>query len=304
MRTPREYRVKSGRTWGDVEVGDIVGRGWKVVGIRHLGDRMFFHLVYLDDGTAGSVERSRDDLVEEFRSDPDVNSNPKKGVTYLAIMPRHRKPKSVPKSHIGFYQRQAREFYEAPGMTAAEARQAIKDGILQPTWVKGKPVVAYSAETGEGRTETRIFLSDLMKQVSDAGDRSALLRIGEKVYQPQYSFQPRHMYRPGGSPGGSSMTWHLTHLSGFTYDPSPLTAGQLERHLRNGDSWEMAWIQEDYNGLSMAGIVVLAKSGLKLDRINDESIRTRLHDLGGRRFRTTQVVDGGRLKPADIEFAW
>jgi len=223
--------------------------------------------------------------------------NPKKGTTYLAILPRHRRPKAVPASHIGYYQREAREFYEAPGMTAAEARQAIKDGHLKPTWMNGKPVVAYSAETGEGRTETRIFMADLMKQVEESGDRNVVLRIGQNIYQPQYSYRPSF-----GGPPRSSMTWHDTDISGFTYDPTPLSQHQLERHLRRKDSWEMAWIAEDYNGIPMGGFVVLAKSGRPLSLINDEGMKRRLSGLSGRRWRTKQIVEGGILRPADIEW--
>jgi hypothetical protein len=220
--------------------------------------------------------------------------NPKDGTTYLAIMPRHRKPKAVPRSHIGFYQKEAREFYEAPGMTAAEARQAIKDGFLKPTWVKGQPVVAYSSETGEGRTESRIFLADLMKQVEESGDRNVVLRIGRNIYQPQYSYRAH----------GPRTTWHDTDISGFTYDPNPLSMGQLEKHLRNKDDWELVWIREDYNGISMGGIVVLAKSGRGLDGMNSEGIRAKLSSLGGRRWRSNQRIEGGMLRPADVEWSY
>jgi hypothetical protein len=228
-----------------------------------------------------------------------IYDNPKKGTTYLAIMPRARKPKAVPRGQIGFYQREAREFYEAPGMTAAEARQAIKDGHLKPTWVKGQPVVTYSAETGEGRTEARIFLADLMKQVEESGDRSAVLRIGKTVYQPEYSYRPSF-----GGRGGPKMTWHEVGISGFTYDPNPLSMGQLEKHLRKKDDWEMVWLSEDYNGIPMGGIVVLAKSGMGLARMNDGDIRSRLSGLGGRRFRSKQRVEGGMLRPADTEWSY
>lgn len=224
----------------------------------------------------------------------DVQGNPKEGVTYLAIMPRARKPKAVPKGDVGYYQKEAREFYEAPGMTAAEARRAIKDGTLKPTWIKGQPVVAYSVETGEGRTEARIFMADLMKQVEESGDRDAVLRIGKKVYQPQYSYRA----------GGPKMTWHETDISGFTYDPTPLSHGQLERHLRNKDTWEMVWLQEDYNGIPMGGIVVLAESGLPLSRMNDDDIRAQLSGLSGRRWRSRQNVDGGMLRSADLEWSY
>lgn len=223
-----------------------------------------------------------------------MQRNPKKGTTYLAIMPRARKPKAVPKTSVAFYQKNAREFYEAPGMTAAEARQAIKDGHLQPTWIKGEPVVAYSTGTGKPRTEARIFLADMMKQVEESGDRNVVLRVGRTIYQPQYSYRA----------GGSGMTWHETDISGFTYDPTPLSQGQLERHLRNGDDWEMVWLSEDYNGIPMGGIVVLAQGGVPLNRMNEPGIRAQLSGLSGRRWRSRQNVDGGRLLPADLQWSY
>lgn len=228
-----------------------------------------------------------------------IYDNPKKGTTYLAVMPRHRKPKTVPKSHIGYYQREAREFYEAPGMTAAEAREAIKAGHLQPTWIKGEPVVAYTTGTAKPRTEARIFLADLMKQVEESNDRDVVLRIGRNIYQPQYAYRPSF-----GGRVSMAMTWHDTDISGFTYDPTPLSMGQLERHLRRKDDWEMVWLSEDYNGIPMGGIVVLAQSGRGLEGMNSEGIRAQLSGLSGRRWRSRQRVEGGMLRPADIEWVY
>jgi hypothetical protein len=299
--------------WGDVEIGDRIGEMFVVRDIKHLpNDRMS---IMVEDLTERLRDRYTwfevhfDEPIEEQRGphgEPYVPSpgskihtklieeNPKKGVTYLAVMPRARKPKAVSKGDVGYYQRHARLFYEAPGMTAAEARQAIKEGILQPTWEKGRPVVAYDVETGRGRTETRIFLTDLMKQVEESRDRNVVLRIGQDIYQPEYSYWH----------GGPKMTWHKVGLSGFTYDPAPMTQGDLEKHLRRNDTWEMAWFSEDYNGVPMAGFVVAARSGRNLSVINEDWYRQQSMTLSGRRFRTTQIVDGGMLRPADLEFPW
>jgi len=277
---------------------------WRRLRARGLRDSFPMYMYKLGFGPKPKKKTARDRRIEELARRELLKDNPKAGMTYLAIMPRARKPKAVNKGEISYYQKEAREFYEAPGMTAAEAREAIKEGYLKPTWIKGQPVVAYSVATGEPRTEARIFMSDLMKQVEKSGDRDAVLRIGRNIYQPQYSYQPRHVYRPGGKPGGTNMTWHDTDISGFTYDPTPLSHGQLERHLRNKDEWEMVWIGEDYNGIPMGGIVVLAQSGMGLERMNDESVRAKLSGLSGRRWRSRQRVDGGMIREADLEWSY
>lgn len=215
---------------------------------------------------------------------------PTRKVTYLAVLPRHRRPKAVPASAVGWYQQNAHEFYEAPGMTAASAREAIADGTLKPTWIKGKPVVGYSA-AGKPVAEERTSLGEMIRRFDAQNSPNGVLRIGSVIYTPHFSYR-----------SGSRFTWHEVGPSGFTYSQDPLTLGQLQKHLRNHDTFEMAYLQESYNGMSMGGIAVLAKSGRNLSDINNPALVARLSDLQGTRYRAMKVIEGGIMRPVDLEW--
>jgi len=224
-----------------------------------------------------------------FHNDHDPWENPKK-VTYLAIMPRHRKPKAVPKGSVGFYQARAKKFFEAPDMTAAQAREAIKRGELQPTWVDGQPVSSYevSSKGVRPKTKKKVMLGDLMDQGENAP--MAVLRIGRKIYTPHPSYS-RHSTRP--------YAWHEHDISGFTYSQSPMSGADFDRHMKNKDTFELAILREDFKGIPMGAIVAIAQSGMELRYINSDSIKRQAAGLSGRKFSATDIIEGGQLTAAD-----
>jgi hypothetical protein len=218
-----------------------------------------------------------------------ISENPKKGTTYLAVMPRARKPKAIPQSAVGFYQNKARLFYEAPGMTAAEAREAIKEGTLQPTWIKGQPVVGYASDTGAPRTERRTSLGQMLQMAEEHGV-DAVLRIGTDVYTPQWSYR-----------GARKIGWHEVSGGGFTYDPDPIGYAKLEQAVRNHETFEVGLLREDYNGIPLGGIAAMVKAGYTLEAINDPMMKRHSAMLSGRRYKAIKVIEGGMIRQADLE---
>ena len=274
--------------------GDILSRDLENYLVGHRGSptrlktALFEVLFTLDDDTVETVLEQALQHHKDFarKLHYGIRHNPAPPVrktTYLAILPRHRRPKAVPPSAVGYYQMHAREFYEAPGMSAEEARQAIKDGSLRPTWVNGRPVVSTDIETGRQRTEKRTLLGEVPL------NRDLVLRLGTQIFTPQYT--------------GSELQWHEHQLSGFTYSDTPMTGRDVERHLRAASSWEIAELRESYSdGFPMGAIASIAASGLKLDDLENDDYtrrRARAAGLSGRPFKVHVIASGDRFTQAD-----
>jgi len=268
--------------------GDILTHDLENYLVGHRGSptrlktALFEVLFTLDDDTVETIleqalRHHKDFARKVTRLNP---APPVRKTTYLAILPRHRRPKAVPPSAVGYYQMHAREFYEAPGMTAEQARQAIKDGSLRPTWVNGRPVVGTDIETGRQRTEKRTLLGEVPL------NRDLVLRLGTQIFTPQHDNQ-----------------WHEHHLSGFTYSDTPMTGHDVERHLRAASSWEIAELRESYSdGFPMGAIASIAASGLKLDDLENDDYtrrRARAAGLSGRPFKVHVIASGDRFTQAD-----
>jgi len=214
---------------------------------------------------------------------------------YLAVLPKHRRPKAVSASSVGWYQLNSRYFYEAPNMTADQARKAIQLGHLKPTWVDGKKVVAYDLATGKGRTETRLTLGDALREVEVAGP-DAVLQIGSTIYTPHHAFahgQERLRWK---------YAWHKADISGMLYSDAAMSWGDLEKHMANGDRWSVALLREDdSHGIPMGGIVAASQAHLSLKEIfHHPNIQRLVQGIGGRRWGLRALIEGDRLERVDL----
>ena len=213
--------------------------------------------------------------------------------TYLAVMPKHRRPKAVPKGQVGYFQLRARKFYEAPGMTAQQARDAIKRGDLRPTWENGKRCTV--TLDGKPAASTAPLLGELLDKAELHGTL-CVLRIGTECYQPKYRTYARHQ-----SADQRKFSWHALSLSGFTYDPQEITHETMMGHVKAGDAFELALLKEDHNGIPMGAIVSVCRARLGLEAASNAFVQLNSKILHGRRFAIKQLLNGGRLGPADLE---
>jgi hypothetical protein len=206
---------------------------------------------------------------------------------YLAVAPRCRKPKCVPPVSADYHRRNARLFYVAKDMTAAQARAAIAEGSLLPAYKDGKPVPV------EGMPAPGTPFMELHDLGRSSEYQHPLLRIGTHVFSRHYNYSLA---------GGSTYAWHEVNLDGITYNASPLTRGDLERIVRRArqpltcelvDTREPAMTHK----VSTAGILVLVRSGRSFSDIIDNHAELVPHvsDLMGRRFDLLKVVKGEQL---------
>lgn len=192
-------------------------------------------------------------------------------------------------------------------MTAEQARRAIADGSLKPTWIDGQPVVGTDVETGRQRTERRMLLGQALREATDAHGRSLVLRLGTQIFTPQYNYRDMSDGRER-----VPLAWHEHHLSGFTYSDTPMTGRDVEQHLRAGSSWEIATVMEAYNGgFPMGAIAATVASGHTLADLDDNPLvmstptaiyvrdRARAAGLSGRPFKVRVIASGDRFTQAD-----
>ena len=193
--------------------------------------------------------------------------------TYLYVMPGRRTPKACGALQAGWFQQHAKYFYEAPGMTAAEARQAIKEGHLRPTYAEGRPA---SVDLQTGKVKKRAALPEPSddKRVIEAYTLRDLLMAAEKWMKANWTYHwaalgfaeqfyineivrayeqhgdgrilaklvvprgPLAVYQPYQrdyeSHSPYMIKWHRA-ASRITYDPKEMTQGDLIAHANVED---------------------------------------------------------------------
>lgn len=212
-------------------------------------------------------------------------------ITYLAVGKGKRKPKAVPASHIGYYQANSRFFYEAADMTAAEAREAIKEGRLEPTWVNGKRkarVQHLSAGIKVVEPVHGARLGDVLAECKAHG-MDCVLRIGRDIYTPHYSHP-----RPGEYGSRPAITWHKVGPSGWTYDEEPIS------DIQDGASFEAALLADGCGrGAAMGAFWVVAQAGMPLKAVERPDMQSRVVGIMGRKFRIVRIVEGDRIEACD-----
>lgn len=168
-----------------------------------------------------------------------------KTIIYLVVMPGCRKPKAVPPRDVAFFRQHARKFYEARGMSADEARKAIADGGLAPTYENGKPV---GQQLGEHELPSIEALSEKAWEWIRTGFpgylHHARLWIGSRFATPQNCGH--------GEPIGTLPGWHWHWAAGprqgeqcdALYEPGPFKLDDLTRNL--GKVVRLSLLVEDH----------------------------------------------------------
>jgi hypothetical protein len=216
------------------------------------------------------LPRDDDFFIRESRF---MKENPPAKVTYLYVMPGRRTPKACGSQQAGWFQQHAKYFYEAPGMTAAEARQAIKDGHLRPTYVEGRPA-AVDLQTGKVKKRAALPEPSDDKRVIEAYTLRDLLMAAEAWMKASWTYHwaalgfaeqfyineivgayerhgdgrilaklvvprgPLAVYQPYGrnyeSHSSYVIKWHRA-ASRITYDQKEMTQGDLIAHANVED---------------------------------------------------------------------
>jgi len=161
-----------------------------------------------------------------------------KTTTYLAIMPRHRRPRAVPPSAVSFYRQNAARFYEAPDMTAEQARAAIAEGALQPTYVAGQRTGAGpDSRALSSLTALTLKASLWMDSGMPGAYHHARLWIGSRFA----TLQRCNCTNAGPVMRGARWHWHYAAGAAGSggaqcdvlYEMAPLTGGDVERAYGN-----------------------------------------------------------------------
>lgn len=203
---------------------------------------------------------------------------------YLAVLPRCRKPKAIAPRSLGYYQQNAKYVYEAQGMTATQARTAIKEGSLTPTWINGERATTTNTDTTKPK---RISLQEVLCNSKYVGNY--ILRIGSDIYTAQRCF---HGTQPG-------ISWHKVDCSGYLYSQDPLRYKDLQRYYVEHATFDLVELTEyAQNPDSLAPMATYHNVARTYKNFELDSIRkldARYKNLDGRQFAIKHVWKGGRI---------
>jgi len=230
------------------------------------------------------LPRDDDFFARESRS---MKKNPPAKVTYLYVMPGRRTPKACGSQQAGWFQQHAKLFYEAPGMTAEQARVAIKAGHLRPTFVEGRPA---AVDLATGKVKKRAALPEPSddKRVIEASTLRDLMMAAEKwlaqgrayrwaalgFTEPYFIDEITRGYENGGDtyllaklvsptspiavyqPYGTNyetgtpwrLIWHRA-ASRITYNEKAMSWGDLEGHVRRNDHAILELYNQPHSGV-------------------------------------------------------